>query len=215
MSDAAWYYRLDGKKHGPLTLDALCALFKAGTLTLGAEVWNDAFGRWIAADKIEGFRTAAAMARPAATANAQQRGRDIDPFADDAATTDVAAEDAEHSSAIPPRLQGIFCLAGAAFVGYISIYLPLEEARQHASSVSLYMKGTILLPFLAVWGVALLLLGDDAKSLLGSRNKVTGLGLVSGIILLAVGVGIFTNVKSRLADLGYTESRPTASNIRR
>lgn len=51
-----WYYKQGGQEVGPVTQGELCALFKGRVLGVETMVWGEAFGRWVPASSIAGFR---------------------------------------------------------------------------------------------------------------------------------------------------------------
>lgn len=56
MSDAMWYYAVDGTRNGPVSNADLCALFAQSTLPIDTPVWAPGMADWVAAAAIEEFR---------------------------------------------------------------------------------------------------------------------------------------------------------------
>jgi hypothetical protein len=54
---ATWYYKSGGERVGPVALERLCAMFRAGELGLETQVMGEEFGRWVPARAIAGFRS--------------------------------------------------------------------------------------------------------------------------------------------------------------
>lgn len=51
-----WFYMQAGERVGPVGQDELCSMFRKGALSLETQVFCDAFGKWVAASSIGGFR---------------------------------------------------------------------------------------------------------------------------------------------------------------
>jgi hypothetical protein len=87
------------------------------------------------------------------------------------------------------RLNGLFVLFAGVLLGYISVYQPLESARQGAPTVRVSLMWVFPLP-LALIGVTYLALGPRATEFMGTREnrKPSTLALVIGLLLVGVGL---------------------------
>jgi hypothetical protein len=60
-----WFYMHEGVRHGPVTQEQLCDLFRCEVLGAGTQVYCDSFKQWVEAGKIPALRQLAAFAATA------------------------------------------------------------------------------------------------------------------------------------------------------
>ena len=102
------------------------------------------------------------------------------------------------------RMLGLVLLAGGAVIAYFSVYSPLQAATRHEERVSVSMKGTIMFPVITVVGVMFTALGEQSKSIFGTRGqKPSAMGWVICGVLIVVGVLVYLWLKSELQRQGY------------
>jgi uncharacterized RDD family membrane protein YckC len=56
LSDAMWYYAVDGVRNGPVPHAELCTLFARSGLTLETQVWSPGMEQWAEAKSVADFR---------------------------------------------------------------------------------------------------------------------------------------------------------------
>jgi hypothetical protein len=98
---------------------------------------------------------------------------------------------------------GIFALVGCGVLSYLSIISPLVAASRHEESVSLSMKGAVVVPVLLAIGIINVTMGERASRILGRRQKPSALGWVIYIVTFGIGILLYQWLKSRLREYGY------------
>ncbi len=98
---------------------------------------------------------------------------------------------------------GVFALVGCGVLSYLSIVSPLLAASRHGESVSLSMKGAVVVPVLLAIGIINVVMGERASQVLGRRQKPSALGWVIYIVAFGVGILLYQWLKSSLRGYGY------------
>src|SRR5438105_1653988 len=101
------------------------------------------------------------------------------------------------------RLLGAFLFATGAVLAYLCIYKALQHAANHEDSVSVFLKGTIIVPVGLVLGAMYLVLGERVKTVLGTREEPTTTAWAVGIGCLAVGGLLYFWLRACLQRMGY------------
>lgn len=103
------------------------------------------------------------------------------------------------------RKIGAFALLVGAFLLYLCVYQPLQDAENGASTVTgMSGKGTMAGVVAALFGVALLIGGEPVKQFLNpppDKSKVPS--VIVSIVLVSAGFGVYYLVKSHVESLGY------------
>jgi len=102
------------------------------------------------------------------------------------------------------RLIGLLLLGIGAFLAYSCIYSPLEKARAGDTNLSLSMTGTVIVPLLLLYGLAYLMLGEQATEIFGERKNPKPAAYVAAIVLVGIGFGVYFWLRSTLEGYGYT-----------
>lgn len=107
------------------------------------------------------------------------------------------------------RGAGVLLIAVGCILAYWAVYEPLELARTGAAEISYRMKGVFVVPFGFLFGLAYLIGGAKADTLLrvqdgGQRLTKWGWGLA--IVSVALGGLVYWWFDNQLTALGYVQA---------
>ena len=103
----------------------------------------------------------------------------------------------------PRSVGAILALFGAALC-YWMIYLPIQQAEEHAASIQLSLKGAMIGLMLTVIGLIYAIFGARfARIFQPSAEESKVPAYIVGTVLAVMGVGIYMALKSYLESKGY------------
>jgi hypothetical protein len=117
--------------------------------------------------------------------------------------TDIPMNGTSQASTLHTRLLGLFMLLCSAAFSYISIYMTLEKAAQHAATVSFNTKAVVIIPVTAVLGLAFLLFPKIRPMLWNDDKRLTVLGWITVALFVVVGLAFQYYFEQQLRALGY------------
>jgi hypothetical protein len=106
----------------------------------------------------------------------------------------------------PARLIGAFFFCGSLLLGKFVVWDVIQAAQNHADSIEISTKGTVVTAVGILIGIYYLVFGEVGKRLISKEDnggKMPALGWV--VILAIVGLGFGANylVRMQLQQLGY------------
>lgn len=100
------------------------------------------------------------------------------------------------------RIIGLVLVICGGVLAYLCIYLPVESARTGAPTVMVSIKGAILAP-IGLVGLIYLVMGQDATTIMGTRENPSAAAWGIGIGAILLGIVIYTVIRSTLEGYGY------------
>ena len=104
---------------------------------------------------------------------------------------------------VPPRLLGFIILVIDAILIYVCIVLPIQQANDHAESVTTAFKGVLLIPALLVIGVLYCVAPAWTARMSADIEHKKGIVWTAAIIGAAAGGILYWLVESHLEAYGY------------
>ena len=104
------------------------------------------------------------------------------------------------------RAGGLFFIVGGAVLAYLSIWLPYQQARAGAQTVSLHRTGVALAILFPLMGIILAAGGATAANHIKAQTagRKTRLGWVYVVIIGAIALGVYLIVERKFEAMGYT-----------
>ena len=103
-----------------------------------------------------------------------------------------------------PRISGIALLAACGLGVYITIFLPIKEAQEHADRVEISGKGAVASIVLGILGLAFLCFGTRiAHILMPGANQSKVPAYIAGAVIGVLGITLNLWVKSYIQSQGY------------
>ena len=104
------------------------------------------------------------------------------------------------------RAGGLFFVGGGAVLAYLSIWLPYQQARAGAQTVSLNRSGITLAVLFPLVGLILTAGGETAANHIKAQTtgKKTKLGWVYVAVIAAIALGVYLVVENKFEQMGYT-----------
>jgi len=84
---------------------------------------------------------------------------------------------------VKQRLVGLVMLLAGGLLGYLSVYSPLEAARNHEEKVSLSLKGAMLCPLGVILGLFCLVYGESGDYGSSLATAIRARGAANGVTL--------------------------------
>ena len=103
------------------------------------------------------------------------------------------------------RLGGLLCLVIAGGAGWWGIWMPWQAAIAGAPEVSYSIKTFVLVPAAAVFGLFLLIFGDNVPYRNAERQNFTFAGWLLMLAVAGASLGGFWWFKAQFDALGYGE----------
>jgi hypothetical protein len=104
------------------------------------------------------------------------------------------------------RIIGVLLVLCGGVLVYLTIYLPLQQARAHAAHLTLSDKGVWLPPVMALIGLLVIVfprMSTFDTVLVNQNKKLSLVGWLAVAVLLAIGLGVQLWFNSQLKALGY------------
>jgi len=104
------------------------------------------------------------------------------------------------------RIIGVLLILCAAVLIYLSIYLPLQQARAHAAHLTLSDRGVWLPPDMVLIGLLVIFFPKVTTYdtvLVNQKKKLSLVGWLLLAVLLAIGFGVQLWFNGQLQALGY------------
>jgi hypothetical protein len=104
------------------------------------------------------------------------------------------------------RIIGVLLVLCGGVLIYLSIYLPLQQARAHAAHLTLSDRGVWLPPVMALIGLLVIVFPKMTTFdtvLVNQNKKLSLVGWLVVAVLLAIGFGMQLWFNSQLKALGY------------
>ena len=104
------------------------------------------------------------------------------------------------------RIIGVLLILCAAVLIYLSIYLPLQQARAHAAHLTLGDRGVWLPPDMVLIGLLVIFFPKVTTYdtvLVNQKKKLSLVGWLLLAVLLAIGFGVQLWFNGQLQALGY------------
>jgi hypothetical protein len=102
-----------------------------------------------------------------------------------------------------PRVTGFILLGLGILLGWLCVWDPLNDAADHAQSVSISLKGILLVPLLLITGSLYAFAPAFAVKTLGTPQERKPAAWIVAIPLLLLGGLLYYLVKRKLEEYGY------------
>jgi hypothetical protein len=106
------------------------------------------------------------------------------------------------------RIQGVLLLIVGLVAGYLSIYMPLKEASEHAPEISYAGHFAFLAPPLILLGIMAIIFPSMTTNdtfLLKSKDKLSAYGWLMVVALVVIGGVTYLFVSHQLSLMGYAD----------
>jgi hypothetical protein len=111
------------------------------------------------------------------------------------------------------RLMGLVSLISFGLVAYLCVYKPLESASSGAPTVSIPLKGVILVP-IGLIGLMYVVLGPRATTVMGTRKRPRPAAWMISFGVLLLGIGLYLCLRSTIEAHGYRFKGATTATKR-
>ena len=101
------------------------------------------------------------------------------------------------------RLLGLVLLAMGIGLGGLAIYAPLIAADLREKTISISLKGALIVPMCLGIGLIYLVYGNRVSDILGTRRQPSTLGWIIVFGLGGIGLAIFFGMQAYLRSAGY------------